>query len=295
MPFSVESRLQIVPALLCHSSLAPRRANLDPFCCNQYSQIDRPSAPARASSVPFISRLLTATRRSLLATCSRRWKSLLALTVLLVVSSGPLFAQNSLPTGWTDGDIGSVGVAGSATFASGVFTVQGAGNTLGVSADGFHFVYQALSGNGTIVARVASTSSTYAQVGVMIRETLTAGSNHMFMGDYEGTIYDIYRTTTGSASSYGTGGAGTLPYWVEVVRSGNTFTGYRSADGVNWVQVASETITMAQDVYIGLAVASGSTSTAYTATFDNVSINSSANPAPQISGISATTASVGAR
>ena len=96
------------------------------------------------------------------------------------------------------------------------FTVQGAGSTLNVSADGFHFVYQPLSGDGTIVARVVSTGYAYAQAGVMIRETLNAGSNHFFMADYAGTIYDFYRATTGSASSYGGGGAGTLPYWVNL-------------------------------------------------------------------------------
>src|SRR5580692_5882183 len=224
------------------------------------------------------------------------WKPLLGLVLFLsVFAGGEAFAQGSLPSGWSDGDVGSVGVAGSATYASNVFTVQGAGSTLAVSADGFQFMYQPLSGDGTIVARVVSTSYAYAQVGVMIRETLDAGSNHMFMADDGGTIYDIYRTTTGSSSSYGTGGAVTLPYWVELVRSGNTLTGYSSADGVNWVQVASQTITMAQNVYIGLVVAGGSASTSSSATFDNVSVSSAAAPAPAIASVSATTGSVGSQ
>jgi RHS repeat-associated protein len=226
---------------------------------------------------------------------SRGWQSFFFLTFLLATFCGQAFAQSSLPSGWTDGDIGSVGVAGNAAYASNVFTVQGAGSTLNVSADGFHFVYQPLSGDGTIVARVVGTSYAYAQAGVMIRETLDAGSNHMFTAVDAGTIYDIYRTTTGSSSSYGTGGAGTLPYWVELMRSGNTFTGYSSADGVNWVQVASQTITMAQNVYIGLAVAGGSASTSSSATFDNVSVNSGAVPAPAIASVSATTGSVGSQ
>ena len=64
-----------------------------------------------------------------------------------------------------------------------------------------------------------------------------------------------------------------LPYWVKAVRSGSNFTAYSSPDGLNWVQTGtSQTISMAQNVYIGLVVSSGSTSTLATATFDNVAI-----------------------
>ncbi|HXJ06572.1 MAG TPA: hypothetical protein VNH65_15820, partial [Candidatus Acidoferrum sp.] len=60
----------------------------------------------------------------------------------------------------------------------------------------------------------------------------------------------------------------------KVSRSGNTFSSYTSPDGVNWTQRGtSQTINMAQNVYVGLAVNSGSTSALATATFDNVSIS----------------------
>lgn len=55
---------------------------------------------------------------------------------------------------------------------------------------------------------------------------------------------------------------------------------------------ANTTISMAQNVYIGLAT-TGSTSSAYTVTYDNVSVNSSASPAPAITSVSATTGSIG--
>jgi regulation of enolase protein 1 (concanavalin A-like superfamily) len=183
-----------------------------------------------------------------------------------------------LPSGWTDSDIGSVGVSGSATYASNVFTVQGGGSTfLSTTADAFNFAYMPLSGDGTITARVTSTNS-YAQVGVMIRETLDAGSDHMLMDVYAGSVYETYRTGgDGSNSSYNYGGGGAVPIWVRIVRSGSSFT-----------------ITMAQNVYVGLAVA-GSGSTAYTATFDNVSLSSAASPTPAITGVSATTGSVGSQ
>src|SRR6266478_6150658 len=88
-----------------------------------------------------------------------RWKSfhVVALLVLTLLGSGAAYAQ-SLPSGWSDGDIGSVGLSGSATYSNNVFTVKGSGTGMTGTADGMHFVYQLLSGDGTIVARVVSSS-----------------------------------------------------------------------------------------------------------------------------------------
>jgi RHS repeat-associated protein len=202
-----------------------------------------------------------------------------------------------LPTGWLDQDIGLVGIAGSATYDSGTFTVNAAGQGVFSSADEIHFVYQALSGDGTIVARVVSlTGSSSPPAGVMIRDSLSAGSTSAFVAYRSSTGYLVIRTTAGASSSYQTIASATLPYWVKLVRSGNTFTGYTAPDGVNWTEVGTtQTISMAQNVYIGLAVSSGTTSALSTATIDNVSITTPAIPAPVITGVSATTGSIGSQ
>jgi hypothetical protein len=187
--------------------------------------------------------------------------------VTFTVTSQPL------PAGWLDQDIGQVGVAGSATYTNGTFTVNGAGTSAWGTADGIHFMYQPLTGNGSIVARVVSVSPS-STGGVMIRETLNASSTEVFSTYYAQNIYMNYRTSTGGSTSQAIGGGATLPYWVKVVRSGSTLSGYSSPDGVNWVQLGtSQTITMAQNIYIGLAVSSGNTSSLATATFDNVAIH----------------------
>jgi RHS repeat-associated protein len=60
------------------------------------------------------------------------------------------------------------------------------------------------------------------------------------------------------------------------------------------VQVGtSQTITMAQNVYVGLVVASAGSSTLQTATFDNVSVSSAASPAPVITSLSENAGPVG--
>jgi len=191
----------------------------------------------------------------------------------------------TLPSVWSDGDIGSTGVAGSASYSNGTFTVQGAGAQIYGSADAFHFVYQPLSGNGSIIARLVSLQggSGYITAGVMIRETLNAGASNAKTADwasYSGIYFDV-RTTTGGGTSEPAGVSATLPYWMKVTRSGSLFSSYTSSDGVTWTQLGtSQTINMAQNVYVGLAVNSGSSSALATATFDNVSVNAASTPLP---------------
>ena len=69
-----------------------------------------------------------------------------------------------LPSSWLNRDIGTVALTGSATYLNGVFTVKGSGQGIAGTADGIHFVYQPLSGDGTIIAQVTSVSSS-AQAG----------------------------------------------------------------------------------------------------------------------------------
>ena len=70
--------------------------------------------------------------------------------------------QPSLPAGWTDSDVGTVSASGSASAASGVFTLTGAGTDIWNSADGFNYAYASMSGDGTIIARVISQQNTNA-------------------------------------------------------------------------------------------------------------------------------------
>jgi hypothetical protein len=68
------------------------------------------------------------------------------------------------------------------------------------------------------------------------------------------------------------GSASAAPHWVKLTRSGNTFSGYESADGVNWTLVGTEVIAMGTGVDIGFVVTSHNASASATCTFDHVSI-----------------------
>ncbi len=214
-----------------------------------------------------------------------------------VASNGILFTVTLIPTGWSDLDIGAVGLAGSASYSNGTFTINASGSGVYSTADQVHFAYQSLSGDGTIVARVVSfQGATYPQAGVMIRNSLTANDMSAFTSYESTTVYFWDRATTGGSTTYQYGAGGALPYWVKLVRSGSTFSSYMAPDGVDWVQVGTtQTISMAQNVDIGLAVSSNSNTTLTAATFDNVSISTSSIPAPVITTLSATTGPIGSQ
>jgi endo-1,4-beta-D-glucanase Y/regulation of enolase protein 1 (concanavalin A-like superfamily) len=193
-------------------------------------------------------------------------------------------AGGGLPSGWTDGDIGAVGLAGSATYSGGVFTVKGSGADIYGASDQFNYASQTASGDVTLTARVASLSSAngWSKSGVMIRETTDATSSYVSVYVTKSNGVDMqYRNGTATSAADLARAAGVAaPYWVKLVRSGNTFVGYSSADGVTWTQVGTISVTMASGVTAGLAVCAHDNAALNTSTFDNVSVSA---PAPDFS------------
>ena len=63
------------------------------------------------------------------------------------LSNIPYTTTRGLPVPWLDADIGTVGLAGTATHSNGVFSVRGAGADITSKADAFHYLYQPASGD----------------------------------------------------------------------------------------------------------------------------------------------------
>jgi uncharacterized protein YceK len=240
-------------------------------------------------SMPFVSRCI----RLHLVSCV-----VLSLPGLVNAQGTPIVASGTFCTqqpGWLSLPVGSSGMWNAANYASGVFTVSATGSQIDGSADSFGFAYQRLSGDGSIVARVVSVQGG-TLAGVMIRETLDGGSTNATTTNWgaRGTSYFDVRSTSGGSTTQAGSASASLPVWVKLVRSGNVFSSYSSSDGVIWSQIGtSQTVNMMQNVYIGLAVTGGSSSSAATATFDHVSSTSSGTPLPCITSLSATAGNVG--
>lgn len=199
--------------------------------------------------------------------------------VSVTVNAPP--ASGTLPPPWQNADVGAVGVAGSASEASGRFTVRGAGADIWNAADAFQFVYQPLSGDGQIVARVASVQNVnvWTKAGVMVRDTLAANSAYaiMLVSAAKGLQFQS-RTAAGATATGVAGAVAGAPYWVKAVRSGTTVTGFQSVDGVTWVQVGSATIALGSTAFVGLAVTSHNATAAATAAFDGVAVTPAGGP-----------------
>ena len=149
------------------------------------------------------------------------------------------------------------------------------------AADEFRYAYMNLSGDGAIVAQVDGLyrSNEWVKGGVMIRESTDAGSTFAAVyltGDY-GVRFQARAATDDSATSDSSvvtddQVAQEGPVWVKIERVGNTFNGYYSADGENWTAMAwnPQTITMASDVTIGLALTSHDSSISTGAAFSGI-------------------------
>ena len=178
-----------------------------------------------------------------------------------------------LPPGWQTANIGATS-GGSAGESDGTFTVSGAGADIWGTADAFRYVYQALTGDGTIVARVTTVQNVNAwtKAGVMIRESLDAGSPHasMFVTPGKGLAFQSRATSSGTSLS--TAVAGAAPRWVRLVRTGQTVTASVSIDGSTWIVVGQQAIALTQTVFAGLAVSSHVAGQLATATFTSVAV-----------------------
>jgi hypothetical protein len=173
---------------------------------------------------------------------------------------------------WFRGFPGSVGsfVEGPA----GTYTMTASGTDIWNTADEFQYAFKQLNGVGSITAKVESVENTnpWAKAGVMIRETLDAGSKfaavYITPTNADGTPTNGCRfqgrtSTDGSATSdtsVATDGqrAVTAPYWIKLERdfSGN-FKGYYSSDGSTWTPLIWKlSVSMSSNVYIGLALTS---------------------------------------
>jgi FKBP-type peptidyl-prolyl cis-trans isomerase 2/regulation of enolase protein 1 (concanavalin A-like superfamily) len=193
-------------------------------------------------------------------------------------AAGPVIGSASvyvLSSPWSTQDVGAVTVSGAAgDNGNGTFVVLGSGSGIGSTADGFRFAYQTLSGDGSITAHLSSQVITGSSglAGLMIRNDLSAGAAMAFMGIFAGGGGDFeIRATTGGAAGNTTGGG--TPSWIRLVRSGNSFTGYESNDGVTWTAVGSAAVAMGTTVDVGIGATGEVNGPLDKATFDQVSVD----------------------
>jgi hypothetical protein len=158
--------------------------------------------------------------------------------------------------------------------ADGNITMSAQGNDIWNNEDQFRFAYKILSGNGSITAKINSAldQNEWTKVGVMIRETANADSVNSFsfvtpQGRVGTQWRELSSGITVSTRSENNGDI-TLPFWVRVTRTGNTFKGERSPDGVTWSPMIRQDIPTdpgARDINMGANVLIGVAATSHSA------------------------------
>lgn len=158
--------------------------------------------------------------------------------------------------------------------------------------DRFHLVHQPLVGEGSIVARVASQedSHEWAKAGLLLKERAEWGAPYaaLMVTPEHGVRLQTDFTEDVAGSDAG------APQWLKLTRSGDSVTGYESADGEDWSEVGTvELDHLAPEVEVGMFVTSpdavaverqlggesiNAEPTVGEATFDNVSVEPESDP-----------------
>jgi len=249
------------------------------------------------------------------------WADGSALTDTITAGSGPgtytaeYEPVTTVPSPWVSTDVGAPITPGTADYAPGskTFYVDGSGaDAFGVN-DQFHYVYQTLNGNGTIVARVRyqTNTSDWAKAGVMIKQAAVSGSpfvdalvspdvspntpNVNGIGcDPNGCFSPLPPVTPamghGARMQY-SGSKSETPAtypsgftepdkWLKLTRVGNDFTSWISSDGVNWTLMGTATVDMTGPVTIGLFDTAHNIGENSTVAFDDVSVTTPVPPGP---------------
>jgi uncharacterized repeat protein (TIGR01451 family) len=230
-------------------------------------------------------------------------------------------AVQAAPAPWQSTDVGTP-MPGSTDYAPGSqsFYLDGSGADASGSTDQFHYTYQTLTGDGSIVARVRyqTAENPWVKAGVMIKSSPTAGSafvsalvtpdvssntpnlngiNCVFPSNAVGAGCDAPLPAATPSVGHGVlmqynGGSKSVTSasalasfkspnkWLKLQRAGNTFTASYSSDGTNWTQISSTSVSMGNSVTIGMFVTAKDVREYSTAAFDSVSLNGSGGPPP---------------
>jgi ABC-type transport system involved in multi-copper enzyme maturation permease subunit len=134
-----------------------------------------------------------------------------------------------------------------------------------IVTDSFTFARQPLTGNGTITARVTSLAgehanlsagpvqvgngsmvpglAEWAKAGIIIKQGTHQGSAYAAMMVTGSNGVRMQYNYTGDTAGMPGAVSAAHPRWLRLTRSGDTITGYDSADGTHWTQVGTVQLT----------------------------------------------------
>ncbi|MFO0897487.1 MAG: dockerin type I domain-containing protein [Pirellulales bacterium] len=172
---------------------------------------------------------------------------------------------NILPVAWQRTLVGGGTSTAGASYLDQVLRVDGAGREIGGTVDGFQFVHQPLTGDGSLETEIQrlNEDNTTLRAGVMIRENTNASSAFVAVLYIPGDGVEMrWRDATGETAVAQDPAAVKGPVWVRLSRHGNEFVGEYSLDGTAWTELDRHTVALDPSTRIGLAVSARGTADA---------------------------------
>ena len=181
---------------------------------------------------------------------------------------------NTIPSGWSNGDIGDVAAAGSANFDGSTWTVTGSGADIWNTADEFHFAYRPQQTAFEAQTRVDSVQNVHpwTKAGLMVRTNLAPNATHASIFITPGDGVSFQRRKSPGATSLHTTRAGiTAPVWLRLTGHNGVIRGYYKKNLTDrWTLVGQDTLANYTEANVGLAVTSHTDGTLARATFSNL-------------------------
>jgi len=209
------------------------------------------------------------------------------------INSLPVAITAGLPGNWKQADIGAS--TGTAAFDGQGFTIKGEGRGIDSLNEQFHLVYRHFTGDGSITVRyVPQISSQFSCFGLVMCDAADAGAGRVSLilhaqsakqieapEWYVGLLSDATGNKVSKfaglspqlAEPIVTNGRLTGYCWLRLRRKGTEITGYYSADGQKWNEIATITSKLKPNGLVGLSVASGLPTISTTVKFDYADIN----------------------
>jgi PKD repeat protein len=161
---------------------------------------------------------------------------------------------------WTSADVGSPVLPGSAAKDGDDILLCAGGKTLVGKSDDFNFTYREVTGDFATVVRISDVMSwgTGAVVGLMVRETMNASSQHVAIlvdRRLAGPVERLrYREEEGGSAGTVLGSAIDIPVWLRLERRGELIVALGSPDGTVWEEIGRQTIPgLSETVLCGVA------------------------------------------
>ncbi|MDF7824017.1 putative glycoside hydrolase [Pontiellaceae bacterium B12227] len=143
------------------------------------------------------------------------------------------------------------------------------GGAFAAKSDRFFFMSDAHYGDGLVKVSVdGMKDAPEAKAGIMFRESLEANAAMVaVLRDAAGKMHMVYRSRQGGNLARAGMAKSSRSRYAMIARKGDAYTGYASADGESWSQIAEVKVPMAEKVEMGMAVASHSKTAQATVAF----------------------------